>query len=76
MELIYSDHAVIRMEQRRITHSIVLDICLNPDGKIKQSMDKEILYKKIKNRSDNLIAVILISKNEVVTVMNYFEVRM
>ena len=72
--LIYSDHAVIRMEQRNINHNIVIRIINSPDGKIKQSMDKEILYKKISQRKDNLIAIVLVKKHEVLTVMNHFEI--
>lgn len=75
VQLVYSDHAVVRMEQRKVTHSLVVDICENPDGRIKQSFDKEILFKRIKNRSDNLIAIILVAKKEVITVMTFFEVR-
>lgn len=72
--LIYSDHAVVRMEQRNINHSVVTRIINSPDGRIKQSMDKEILYKKLSKRKDNLIAIVLVKEHEVLTVMNYFEI--
>ena len=72
--LIYSDHAVIRMEQRNINHALVVQIINFPDGRIKQSLDKEILYKRIKLRKDNLIALVLVGKHEVLTVMNFFEI--
>lgn len=75
ISLIYSDHAVVRMEQRDINHSTVIRIVNTPDGRIRQSMDKEILYKKIKERKDNLIAIVLVKKHEVLTVMNYFEIN-
>lgn len=73
--LIYTDHAVQRMEQRKITHDLILDVLSSPDGRIKQTMDKEIIYKKIKNRSDNLIAVVIVGKKEILTVMNFFEIK-
>ncbi len=73
--LIYTDHAVQRMEQRKINHEVILDLLLSPDGRIKQTMDKEIVYKKIKNRTDNLIAVVVVAKKEILTVMNFFEVK-
>lgn len=53
-------------------------IVQNPEGKIKQSMDKWIYYKRLNGRKDNLIAaVILIRENEIeiLTIMNFFEVK-
>ena len=75
ISLIYSDHAVIRMEQRNINHNTIIRIIDSPDGRIRQSMDKEILYKKLSQRKDNLIAIVLVKRHEVLTVMNYFEVN-
>lgn len=51
---------------------------LKPDGVIKQSLDKYIYYKKLKGRSDNMVAAVAITKKhksfEVLTVMVDFEV--
>lgn len=74
-ELIYRPHAVERMLVRLITNDIVRDIIESPDGIIKQSFDKEILYKKIRLRKDNLIALVVLSRKEILTVMNFFEVK-
>jgi hypothetical protein len=53
-------------------------ILLEPDGVIKQSLDKYIYYKNLKGRTDNMIAAVTITKKhksfEVLTVMIDFEV--
>jgi hypothetical protein len=53
-------------------------IVFEPDNIIKQSQDKFIYYKKLKGRTANLIAAVVITKNhnsfEVLTVMIDFEV--
>lgn len=75
---VYSDHAVERMLQRDISPDIIMQVSKTPDGRIRQSMDKVILFKKIKGRSDNMIAVVLVAKFdviEIITVMNYFQER-
>ena len=74
-ELIYRPHAVERMLIRNISTEDVESILRKPDGVIRQSFDKEILFKKVRNRKDNLIAVVALSKVEILTVMNYFEVK-
>ena len=74
-KLNYTDHAVQRMMERDITHDLVLAVISNYDGKIKQSQDKQIFYKKVKNREDNLIAVIIVGNSNILTVMTYFEVK-
>lgn len=71
----YRPHAVERMLLRLITHSQIKEIIESPDGAIKQSFDKEILYKRFRNRKDNLIAVVAVSRVEIITVMNFFEVK-
>tara|TARA_Y100001936_G_C16064709_1_gene666454 strand:+ start:1082 stop:1285 length:204 start_codon:yes stop_codon:yes gene_type:complete len=67
------------MLQRNISTKEVEIIISEPDGKIKQSQDKYIFYKKLKGRKDNLIAAVTVtrSKNvfEVITVMINFEVK-
>ncbi len=79
MEFKYSSHAVNRMIERKISTREVELIVNDPDGKIKQSKDKYICYKKIKTRKDNLIAAVTIIRNkalfEVITVMVNFEVK-
>lgn len=66
------------MLQRNITTQEVELILTDPDGVIKQSRDKFIYYKKLKGRTDNQIATVILvrSKNEfeVITVMIDFEV--
>ncbi len=79
MELLFSSHAVERMQQRQISSLDVEAIVLHPDGKIKQSHDKLVFYKKLKGRRDNLVAVVGVRKTpasmEILTVMVNFEVR-
>lgn len=79
MNIKYSSHSVDRMVQRNISTKEVEIIISEPDGKIKQSQDKYIFYKKLKGRKDNLIAAVTVtrSKNvfEVITVMINFEVK-
>ncbi|MBG59284.1 MAG: hypothetical protein CME67_06375 [Halobacteriovoraceae bacterium] len=79
MNIKYSSHSVDRMLQRNISTKEVEIIISEPDGKIKQSQDKYIFYKKLKGRKDNLIAAVTVtrSKNvfEVITVMINFEVK-
>ena len=79
MEVKYRTHAVERMIKRKMSPYEVEAVITDPDGKIKQSMDKFIFYKKIKGRSANLLAAVTVQKNrnyyEVITVMINFEVR-
>jgi hypothetical protein len=74
----YRAHAVDRMLERKISTTEVEMILLDPDGVIKQSLDKYIYYKKLKGRTDNMIAAVTITKKhksfEVLTVMIDFEV--
>ena len=74
-ELVYRPHAVHRMLLRSISHEIVKEVLDSPDGVIRQSFDKIISFKKFRGRKDNLIAVVSINKLEILTVMNYFEVK-
>ena len=78
MEIQYRSHAVERMIQRGISPRDLDDVLQNPDGVIRQSMDKVIAYKNIEDRTDNSIAVIAVESDqawEVITVMINFEVR-
>ena len=79
MDSVYRAHAVDRMLQRNITTDEVELILREPDGKIKQSQDKYIFYKKLKGRKDNLIAAVTLIKTrnsfEVLRVMIDFEVQ-
>jgi len=67
------------MFQRKIAHNVIEQILTKPDGVIKQSRDKFIYYKKIKNRKDNMIAAVTLVKlktnYEIITVMVNFEVK-
>ncbi len=79
MNIKYSSHSVDRILQRDISTKDVELILSEPDGKIKQSQDKYIYYKKLRGRKDNLIAAVAVTKKnmnfEVVTVMINFEVK-
>jgi hypothetical protein len=74
----YSEHAVTRMIERNISVSEVALILSSPDGKIKQSLDKWIFYKKLHSRHDNLVAAVAVEFKsnhwEIITVMINFEV--
>jgi hypothetical protein len=78
IDVLYRSHAVERMLQRKISTTEVELVLLEPDGIIKQSLDKYIYYKNLKGRSDNMIAAVAITKKhksfEVITVMIDFEV--
>jgi hypothetical protein len=78
MDVKYRSHAVDRMLERKISTVEVEMILLEPDGVIKQSLDKHIYYKNLKGRTDNMIAAVTITKKhrsfEVLTVMIDFEV--
>ena len=79
MKIKYSSHSVDRMLQRNISTKDVELILNDPDGKIQQSQDKFIFYKRLKGRKDNLIAAVTVIRNkttyEIVTVMINFEVK-
>ncbi|MBF0441548.1 MAG: DUF4258 domain-containing protein [Oligoflexales bacterium] len=78
MEIVFSEHAVSRMFELKITPGLIQEILSNPDGKIRQSKDKWIYYKQIRKRNDNSIAVVVVERDErrfeVITVMINFEV--
>ena len=67
------------MLQRNISTKDVELILSEPDGKIKQSQDKYIFYKKLKGRKDSLVAAVTVLRAvdtfEIVTVMINFEVK-
>jgi len=76
--IVYRDHAIERMQQRNISTDEVDSLIRNPDGIIKQSYDKSIFYKEIKQRKDNKIAVVIVEYSdrfEIITVMINFEVK-
>ena len=79
VELVYSAHAVERMQQRKISPTDVENVVFNCDGEIRQSKDKTIYYKKIEDRKDNSVAAVVVEKKrdllEVLTVMIHFEVK-
>ncbi len=79
MKIKYSSHSVDRMLQRNISTKDVELILNEPDGKIQQSQDKFIFYKKLKGRKDNLIAAVTVIRTkktyEIVTVMINIEVK-
>lgn len=67
------------MLQRNFSTKDVELILSEPDGKIQQSRDKFIFYKKLKGRKDNLIASVTILRSkttyEIITIMINFEVK-
>ncbi len=79
MKIVYRDHAVSRMMVRRITPEEVAAVLKNPDGKIKQSANKWIYYRKLAKREENAVAVVTVivenTSFEVITVMINFEVK-
>ena len=78
MEIRYRSHAVERMLLRGISPQDVEDVLGNPDGAIRQSMDKVIACKRMVGRSDNSVAVVAVEGSqtwEVITVMVHFEAR-
>lgn len=79
MNIKYSSHSVDRMLQRNFSTKDVELILSEPDGKIQQSRDKFIFYKKLKGRKDNLIASVTILRSkttyEIITIMINFEVK-
>ena len=80
MELYFRSHAVQRMQERKVSVDEVQLVIDSPDGKIRQSKDKVVLYKKINGRKDNLIAVVAVEKDklkpliEIISVLVNFEV--
>lgn len=76
----FHPHAVVRMQERHLSVQEILRVIQQPDGKITQSKDKAIYYKKLDRRRDNLIAAVVIEFQpgevvEVITVLVNFEVR-
>ncbi|MDZ7683858.1 MAG: DUF4258 domain-containing protein [Gammaproteobacteria bacterium] len=77
MKISYSPHAVDRMASRKISTADVEALLSNPDGRIQQSKDKVIVYKRVEGRSDNMLAVVAVERQfdtEIITVMVNFEV--
>lgn len=68
------------MQERKLTVEEVQAVIEAPDGKIPQTKDKAILYRRIHRRADNLVAAVVVESLpggwiEVVTVLVNFEVR-
>ena len=79
MEIVFSEHAVTRILERKITLEMVKAIINSPTGKIRQSKGKWIFYKSFPVRRDNNIAAVVVERLgdrfEVITVMINFEVQ-
>ena len=74
---VLSRHAIQRANERRISVTELQQMIEEPDDVLPQGT-KWIFAKKLRNRSDNLVAAVLIEKKElelwvVVTVMIHFE---
>lgn len=68
------------MQERKLTVAEIEAVVHAPDGEIRQTKDKMILYKKLNRRADNLIAAVIVEAlpgdvTEVITVLINFEVR-
>ncbi len=68
------------MQERDLSVEEVLQVIQKPDGRIPQSKDKTIYFKKLSRRRDNLIATVVVELLpdeilEVLTVLINFEVR-
>ncbi len=79
MKISYLDHAVARMIERKISVAEVELLLTNPDGKIKQSLDKWIYYKALPHRTDNMVAIVAVEIKDddylVITILINFELR-
>jgi hypothetical protein len=79
VRIVFSVHAVERMQRRKVSVSEVERIIADPDGRIRQSMEKYIYFKMLPGRSDNSIAAVVVEqfadRLEVITIMNNFEAR-
>jgi hypothetical protein len=79
MNLRFQPHAVERMQQRNLTVGEVETVIASPDGRIRQSHDKWILYKRLGRKDDSIAAVVIEEMGQgiidVVTVMVNFEVQ-
>lgn len=80
MELRFHPHAVLRMQERGLTVAEVEGVVFSPDGRISQTKDKSILYKRLNQRKDNLIAAVVVEHLpsgliEIITVLVNFEVK-
>lgn len=76
---VLSSHALKRVQDRKISAAELADLIEHPDVGIPQG-PKWILAKAFPNRSDNLVAAILLERKEqelwvVLTVMVHFEER-
>lgn len=79
MEIFYTSHAVNRMQIRNVSAAEVESVITDPMGVIPQTKDKQIFFRRLPRRSDNLIAIVALARRddqyEIITVMNFFEVR-
>jgi hypothetical protein len=79
MLLVYSPHAIERMRQRSISFEEIQRIVDEPDGTIRQTMDKTIYFKNVSGRQDNDLAVVAVTRvdesREVLTVMHRFSAQ-
>ncbi len=66
------------MIERQVSTTEVAELLVKPEGLIRQSKDKVIVYREFEGREDNPIAVVAVEQGgnfEVVTVMVGFEVK-
>ena len=80
VNLKFLPHAVERMAERKISVREIEEILSFPDGKIFQTKDKAIYYKRLIARMDNLVAAVAVEIGpdntfEIITVLVNFEVK-
>ncbi len=68
------------MQERALSVEEVQQVIQKPDGRISQSKDKTIYYKRLSGRRDNFVAAVVVELLpdeilEVLTVLINFEVR-
>jgi hypothetical protein len=76
---VLSPHAATRMAERHISADELSDVLHQPDW-LSQQGPKWILAKRLKARSDNMVAAVVLQKQEtdlwiVLTVVIHFEAR-
>jgi hypothetical protein len=74
-----SSHAALRAEEREISAHEIQELLLKPDYIIEQG-SKWIFAKEFLSRQDNLIAAVILEKQEkdlwlVITIMTEFEIK-
>jgi Domain of unknown function (DUF4258) len=70
MEIVYSQHARKRMNERKISKVAVYTTLVNPDKKLLAERDRAIARKKFKNRTLEVIYVV--ENNKIIIITLYY----